>query len=120
MKHETWQERFDREFKYVKDGQWANMVNAYDEDDQLIGKGRTSRAYMVPEAIKSFISKELSLATGEKDKKFEELIIRLIVESSAHPATTAEGDNFTSRGYNMGYQAALNELRFILRKEYIL
>lgn len=63
--------------------------------------------------IEAFISKELTLAKEE----IETIVEKMIIEASAHPMTTADGDSFTSRGYNMGYSAALNELLQAVRNK---
>lgn len=87
---ETWQERFDKEWNDT----FAGDFNGW-------------------ESIKAFISKELTLAKEE----IETIVEKMIIEASAHPMTTADGDSFTSRGYNMGYPAALNELLQAVRNK---
>ena len=61
----NWKAKFDREFTYLKDGEWAHNVPSYDENDELVG---TVRAWVVPDALYKFIS-EVEKNAREEGKR---------------------------------------------------
>lgn len=69
-----WEERFETEFVYLEDGRWTHMVPAYDEDEIFLGM---SRAYMVPSAIKDFISKAITTAVAKRELEIADEVKKL-------------------------------------------
>lgn len=58
-----WEERFDKDFAYERDGRWIHWTKSYDDEDNLIHENIP--AYMVPDALKSFIASELATQNEE-------------------------------------------------------
>ena len=111
-----WEKEFDDDFFYRQDGLWGHWVDACDEDDKPLDR---VRAYMVPEAIKSFISSQIS----EAEKRGAKQALESLREALPKCASIALDDNDVYKGstckHEMGYawNSAIAEVETLITEK---
>ena len=65
---EAWEREFEETFFYRGDGMWGYWSRAFNENDEEMDR---VRAYMVPEVIKSFISRLLTTERAKAEYRME-------------------------------------------------